>query len=113
MFSLIYYIPPDDHERIKQALFDCGAGKVGKYSECCWEVLGKGQFRAQKGSNPALGEIGQLEKVEEFKVEMVCEDLVIKKVLMTLLKEHPYEQPAYFVNEVMTLENLPEFQRFT
>ncbi len=108
MFSLIYYIPPDDHDRVKQALFDCGAGKVGKYSECCWEVLGNGQFRAQNGSNPSIGKVGQLEKIEEFKVEMVCEESVIQKVLMTLLKEHPYEQPAYFVSEMMTSEQFKQ-----
>ncbi len=106
MYSLTYYIPPSDHERVKQALFDCGAGKTGQYDECCWEVLGNGQFRAQCGSKPTLGQIGRLEKVSEFKVEMVCEQSLIREVVEALLREHPYEQPAYFVTQVMTLENL-------
>ena len=106
MYSLTYYIPPGDHERVKQALFDCGAGKIGQYDECCWEVLGNGQFRAQCSSKPTLGKIGQLEKVSEFKVEMVCEQSLIQEVVEALLREHPYEQPAYFVTQVMTLENL-------
>ncbi len=104
MYSLIYYIPPDEHERVKQALFDCGAGKMGQYEECCWEVLGKGQFRPQEGSNPAIGKTGQLEKVDEYKVEMVCDDSVIQKVVKTLLKEHPYEQPAYSVTVMLNFE---------
>ena len=104
MYSLIYYITPDEHEHVKQALFDCGAGKIGQYDECCWEVLGKGQFRARNGSNPTIGKIGQLEKVEEYKVEMVCEDSVIQKVIKTLLEEHPYEQPAYFVTAMLNFE---------
>ncbi|MCP3848667.1 MAG: NGG1p interacting factor NIF3 [Gammaproteobacteria bacterium] len=106
MYSITYYIPCDDHERVKQALFDCGAGKIGHYDECCWEVLGNGQFRAKKGSKPMLGKVGQLEKVAEYKVEMVCEAAVLKPVLKTLLCEHPYEQPAYFVSQALTLEEL-------
>ncbi|MCW8929739.1 MAG: NGG1p interacting factor NIF3 [Gammaproteobacteria bacterium] len=105
MYLLVYYIPPDDHERVKKALFDAGAGKVGYYDECCWEVLGNGQFRAKSGSKPSLGEIDKLEQVKEYKVEMVCEKQMIRNVLMTLLKEHPYEQPAYFVTEVMTIDD--------
>ncbi len=106
MYSLSYYIPADDHERVKEALFACGAGKIGLYDECCWEVLGNGQFRAQKGSEPALGEINKLEKLAEYKVEMVCEDQLIHKVVETLLREHPYEQPAYFFHPVMTKSDL-------
>jgi len=106
MYSLSYYIPPDDHERVKQALFDCGAGKTGQYDECCWEVLGNGQFRALAGSKPAQGKIDQLEKLAEYKVEMVCEEHTIRKVIETLLREHPYEQPAYFFPPVMTLSDL-------
>ena len=106
MFSLSYYIPASDHERVKQALFDKGAGKIGQYDECCWEVLGNGQFRAGQGSHPSTGEIGKLERIAEYKVEMVCVDELIQEVVEALLKEHPYEQPAYFISQVMTLEDL-------
>ena len=106
MFSLSYYIPASDHDRVKQALFDKGAGKVGQYDECCWEILGNGQFRAGAGSHPSIGGIGKLEHVEEYKVEMVCSDKLIREVVETLLKEHPYEQPAYFVHRVMTIDDI-------
>ena len=106
MYSLSYYVPPEAHERVKQALFACGAGKTGHYDKCCWEVLGHGQFRAQAGSRPAIGKIDQLEKLTEYKVEMVCEEQYIRKVVETLLREHPYEQPAYFFRPVMTLSDL-------
>ncbi len=106
MYSLTYYVPQNAHQHLKQALFSSGAGKIGKYDECCWEVLGNGQFRAQSGSQPTLGKIGELEQVREYKVEMVCEDAVIHQVVKTLLEEHPYEQPAYFITQVMTLDDL-------
>lgn len=106
MYALSYYIPSSDHERVKQALFDSGAGNIGHYEQCCWEILGNGQFRPQKGSNPRIGQVGRLEQVAEFKVEMVCVDEQILDVVKTLLREHPYEQPAYFISRVMTLEDL-------
>ncbi|WP_198266535.1 NGG1p interacting factor NIF3 [sulfur-oxidizing endosymbiont of Gigantopelta aegis] len=106
MYYLTYYIPDSDNERVKQALFESGAGKIGNYDQCCWEVLGNGQFRALKGSQPSLGEINQLEQIAEYKVEMVCADENIDTVLERLLKEHPYEQPAYFISQVMTLADL-------
>jgi len=106
VYTLSYYIPLADHERVKQALFTCGAGKIGQYSECCWQVQGNGQFRPQKGSKPTIGHINQLESVVEYKVEMVCEDQLIRVVIETLIAEHPYEQPAYFFQRVMTLDDL-------
>ncbi len=106
MYALSYYIPATDHERVKQALFSCGAGKIGQYSECCWQVSGSGQFRPLQGSEPGRGHINQLETVYEYKVEMVCETQLIRKVIETLIAEHPYEQPAYFFQPVMTLEDL-------
>ncbi|MDX2504045.1 MAG: NGG1p interacting factor NIF3 [Gammaproteobacteria bacterium] len=106
MYLLSYYIPQNDHERVKQALFACGAGKIGHYDKCCWAVLGDGQFRAREGSNPGIGQVGKLQQLAEYKVEMVCADEQIREVLATLLTEHPYEQPAYFVSQVMTLDDL-------
>jgi len=106
MYALSYYIPAEDHERVKQALFDCGAGKIGQYSECCWQVQGMGQFRPGQGSEPSIGSINQLESVVEYKVEMVCDDQLIRELIETLIIEHPYEQPAYFFQRVMTLKDL-------
>ena len=108
MFSLSYYIPADDHERVKQALFEKGAGKIGQYDQCCWEVKGNGQFCARQGSQPSIGQIDQLVQLEEFKVEMVCSDDKIRDVIQTLLKEHPYEQPAYRVSQIRTLDDLTD-----
>jgi len=105
IYSLSYYIPEKDHERVKKALLASGAGNIGHYDQCAWEVLGQGQFRAQKGSQAHIGELDQLETILEYKVEMVCKELYIKAVIQTLLKEHPYEQPAYFVQPVMTLDD--------
>ncbi|MBV1920145.1 MAG: NGG1p interacting factor NIF3, partial [Pseudomonadales bacterium] len=63
----------------------------------CWEVEGVGQFRPLDGADPFLGAVGVLERVKEFKVEMVCADDKVNSVVQALKQAHPYEEPAYDV----------------
>ena len=65
-----------------------------------------GQFKPLAGSQAFIGEVGQLETVDEFKLEMVCEAQFIKQVLAALKAAHPYEEPAYDVYKALTLEEL-------
>lgn len=105
MYKLSFFVPESHLELVKLALFNKGAGRIGDYDCCCWQVLGEGQFRPLKGSLPYIGQQGQLEKVAEYKVEMVCEDQLVKQVVLALLDAHPYQQPAY---ELYKLASLPE-----
>lgn len=105
VYQLIVYIPETHLEQVKSALFRAGAGKMGNYDCCAWQTLGAGQFRPLQGSEPYLGECGELEKVTEYKVEMLCASNVIKEVLQVLIREHPYQTPAYHVYEVKTLDH--------
>jgi len=84
-------------------MFDAGAGVLGDYQECSWQVLGQGQFRPLKDSQPYLGEINKLEKVAEYKVEMLCPEKALKRVIQALKSSHPYEVPAYSVIEIKAL----------
>lgn len=97
MYKLCLYVPASHLEAVKQALFAAGAGRIGDYDSCCWQVAGQGQFRPLTGSNPFIGEQGQIETVEEYKVELVCDDNVIAMVVAALKQAHPYEEPAYQV----------------
>jgi len=103
MYLLIFYVPEADCETVKSALFNAGAGQIGNYDHCAWQVIGKGQFRPLKNSDAFIGEIDKLEKLAEYRVEMVCEKKNIKAILKTLLENHPYETPAYSVIEIKTL----------
>jgi hypothetical protein len=100
VYKLCVYIPESHLEKVKSALFKAGAGKIGNYDCCCWQVLGQGQFRPLSGSNPAIGQQGSLEAVKEYRVEMVCDDAVIEQVLKNLKRSHPYEEPAFDVIKV-------------
>ncbi|MBZ2168215.1 YqfO family protein [Marinobacter sp. F4216] len=97
MYKLCYFVPESHLEKTKQALFDVGAGRIGDYDSCAWQCRGQGQFRPLDGSDPFLGVVGALEKVDEYKVELVCEDSLIRTALEALKQAHPYEEPAYEV----------------
>ncbi len=103
MYKIDFYVPVNEAEIVKSAMFSAGAGRIGNYEQCSFETLGTGQFRPLKGANPALGELNQLEKVSELKVEMICLAENILAVIEAMKKNHPYEVPAY---QVMLLERI-------
>jgi hypothetical protein len=89
---------PESHlQDVKQACFAAGAGRIGDYDSCAWQVAGEGQFRPLAESTPFIGEQGRLEQVAEYKVEMVCAENHIRAAVQALLAAHPYEEPAYHV----------------
>lgn len=97
MYKICFYAPVDAVDTVKNAMFDAGAGKIGNYDACCWQTLGHGQFRPLENSDPAIGKQGELEFVDEYKVEMVCTDNCVKEVISAMKKSHPYEEVAYDV----------------
>jgi hypothetical protein len=103
MISLVVYVPDSHLERVKEALFAAGAGRLGQYDRCCWQTEGTGQFRPLAGSDPFLGKEGALERVKEWKVELVCERDSLPAVVEALKKAHPYETPAFHLTETIAL----------
>ncbi|WP_404983106.1 NGG1p interacting factor NIF3 [Cobetia marina] len=92
MYKLAFFVPHEALEGVKEALFATGAGRMGEYEACCFETRGTGQFRPLAGANPHIGERGTLERVEEVKVEMVCEDALIRTAVAALREAPPYEE---------------------
>lgn len=103
MYKLCVYIPETHVETVKAALFAAGAGRIGAYEACCWQVLGQGQFRPLAGSQPFLGSHGVLETVAEYRVEMVCAADCLPAVLAALRAAHPYETPAFDVTALVNV----------
>ena len=95
MFKLIYYVPDTHLDLTKTAVFNAGAGTIGNYEHCAWQVLGIGQFKPLKGANPFIGTLNALEQVAEWRVEMMVTPSVASEVLKTLKASHPYEEPAF------------------
>lgn len=103
MYKMCYFVPESHLEVTKAALFESGAGRIGDYDSCAWQCKGQGQFRPLEGSNPFLGQAGEVEKVEEYRVELVCRDELIQAAVQALKESHPYEEPAY---EVFRMEEV-------
>jgi hypothetical protein len=84
-FILVFLVPPPALDACKTAIFTAGAGRcpgLGNYTECCWSVIGTGQFRPGDTANPYIGSVGALETVQEARVETLClgEDVTRKAV---------------------------------
>ena len=96
-YQLSFYVPSSHLESVKSALFASGAGAYERYDQCCWQVLGEGQFRPTDGANPFDGKIGQVSCEPEYRVEMLCTQAVISNAVAALKEAHPYEEVAYSV----------------
>ena len=103
MKKIGFYVPKSHLEVVKNAMFAEGAGQIGRYQHCAWQVQGEGQFLPLDGANPAIGAVNQLQKVCEYYCTMVCEDARIVCVVDAMKKAHPYEEVAY---DVVSLESI-------
>lgn len=97
MYKLCFYVPESHLETVKVAVFEGGGGRIGNYQNCAWQVLGQGQFQPLPGSQPFIGSTGEVERVMEWKVEMVVVDELIHEAVAALKAAHPYETPAFDV----------------
>ena len=102
MYKICLYVPEISVEKVKQALFDAGAGQIGNYDSCCWQTAGTGQFRPLTNSNPVIGTVNQLERVNEIKIELVCADDLVNSAIQAMKLAHPYEEPAFDVWQLAT-----------
>ncbi|MFD2171072.1 Nif3-like dinuclear metal center hexameric protein [Tumebacillus lipolyticus] len=93
--KLVVFVPSTHHEQVLKALGDAGAGWIGNYSHCAFNMQGIGTFVPQAGTDPYIGEQGVLEKVEEVRIETIVSDANQGKVVAAMLAAHPYEEVAY------------------
>lgn len=100
--KLVVFVPPDYADRVSQAISGAGAGHIGNYSDCTFRAQGTGTFRPLEGTNPYIGQQGQLEEVEEIRLETIVPAGKVSSVLKAMLEVHPYEEVAY---DLYPLEN--------
>ncbi|WP_060464854.1 hypothetical protein [Acinetobacter sp. LMB-5] len=104
MLKLIYYVPDSHLESTKQAIFSAGAGGIGNYEHCAWQVKGIGQFKPVKGADPYIGELGELEQVDEWRVETIVIEENAKAIAKALKASHPYEEPAFEFIQIIEVD---------
>jgi hypothetical protein len=93
--KIVVFVPEPEAERVRQALGDAGAGKIGNYGFCSFSTKGVGRFLPLTGANPYLGKIGELETVIEERIETICPREILAQVLSAMKAAHPYEEVAY------------------
>ena len=91
----VIFVPPDNAEAVRAAVFAAGAGQIGDYSGCSWSVTGTGQFLPGEGASPAIGSVGAVERVVEDRVEVIAPARTRREVLSAMRAAHPYEEPAF------------------
>lgn len=99
--KIVTFVPHKDADQVRNALASAGAGIIGAYTACSFGAKGTGTFFANDDANPAVGEIGQLERVEELRLEMVCSKAALPIAMETLRQFHPYEEPAVDLYELL------------
>lgn len=100
--KLTTYIPLKDADRVRNALFAAGAGTIGNYDHCSFNVTGIGTFRGNEKTNPVIGERGKYQHEPEMQLNVTYPKHREAPILQALFKNHPYEEVAY---EIITLEN--------
>ncbi|MDO5106366.1 Nif3-like dinuclear metal center hexameric protein [Capnocytophaga sp.] len=100
--KLITYVPHANAETLRQALFDAGAGNIGNYSQCSFNLEGYGTFKGNDNANPAIGEKNKLHTENETQINVIFPKHLQANLLKALRENHPYEEIAY---EIYVLEN--------
>ena len=103
--KLVTFSPVKNADEVRNALFEAGAGAVGKYDECSFNLEGKGSFKPGDGTNPHVGEKGERHYENETRIEVLFPAHLQQQLLKSLRAAHPYEEVAYYLN---TLDNVQE-----
>ena len=94
-FKIAVFVPESHLEQVSNAVFSSGAGIIGEYENCSFRLKGEGTFKGSEKSNPVIGKKNVFEKVEEIRLEFIVDQWNLDKVISSMLKAHPYEEPAY------------------
>jgi hypothetical protein len=93
--KLVVFVPAAALDAVRDALFAAGAGRIGDYERCSWYTEGTGTFLGGAGTDPAVGEVGEEERVAELRLETLFPEERQDEIVAALRGAHPYEEPAF------------------
>ncbi len=105
LVKLVVFVPVTHADLVREAMGKAGAGKIGNYSYCSFSTKGLGRFIPGKGAEPAIGEVGKMEEVEEERIEVACEKSQVKTIIAAIKAVHPYEEVALDIYAMLVLED--------
>jgi len=94
MKKIVVYVPLSHVDQVREAIGQAGGGRLGNYFYCTFSTRGIGRFKPEAGANPHIGSVGQMEAVEEERIEVSVEDSLVQGVVDAIKKVHPYEEMA-------------------
>jgi dinuclear metal center YbgI/SA1388 family protein len=97
LMKLYTYVPQENAEKVRDAIFKAGGGQIGNYSECSFNIKGTGTFKPGEGTNPHIGDVGKREETNEEKIEVIFPAYLREKLVNAMTDAHPYEEVAYDV----------------
>jgi len=101
--KLVWFVPEEALDATRDAVFGAGGGTIGDYERCSWYTAGTGTFLAREGASPAVGGVGQGERVAEYRVEVVVPEDSVAAAVEALREAHPYEEVAFDLYPLHTL----------
>ena len=101
--KMVVFVPHDHLERVRMAMFDAGAGVIGAYDWCSFNLEGKGTFRGSEGTDPYVGTPGEMHQEPETRLETIVPAHLAARVVKAMIAAHPYEEVAY---DLYPLDNL-------
>jgi len=100
--KLVVFVPNDHAEKVRNVLFNAGAGKIGNYDACSFNSQGEGTFRAGESAHPFVGQINVIHQEPETRIETIIPTYITSKAVKAMLEAHPYEEVAY---DLIPLQN--------
>lgn len=101
--KIVTYCPSAHAENVRKAMFEAGAGTIGNYDQCSFNIEGTGTFRGNENTNPYVGNKGEMHSEPELRIEVIAPDFKVKDVLSSMKKAHPYEEVAF---DIYPMENI-------
>ncbi len=101
--KLVTFCPTNKADQLREAIFKAGAGHIGNYDSCSYNIAGRGTFRGLEGTNPYVGQKGELHVESEIRIETIVPGSIINKVIKAMIEAHPYEEVAY---DIYPLDNI-------
>jgi dinuclear metal center YbgI/SA1388 family protein len=96
--NLTFFVPESSKDEVLQAIYQAGAGNIGEYSDCSFQLKGLGTFTPSENSNPTTGDRQIPQAVEETRIEVLVPNHLLPQVMTALKRSHPYEEVAYYVH---------------
>lgn len=103
LVKLVVFVPEENADEVRQALGEAGAGKIGEYSFCSFSIKGVGRFKPGDNASPHIGAAGQIESVDEERIEVACEKNQVNEIIEVIKKVHPYEEVVIDIYPMLSI----------